>query len=78
MKQFAIYKVKASVEKILSVQKELSAVDKNISAEFTAHREPQVWATAPDYWPVNDQRLAEAAEIMAAHFAASSAAATQR
>ena len=75
MKQFAIFAVKASVEKALKVEKELKQIDENFAVERTSSP-AQVWATAPDYWPVDDQRLAEAGEIMAAHFAASSAAAT--
>ena len=75
MKQFAIFKAKASVEKILGVQKEIRAVvDRNISVECTS-RPAQVWATAPDYWPYGDSRFAAAEKIMARHFGVSSAAA---
>ena len=57
---------------MLGVERELKKIDKSLHVEHTTNP-AQVWATAPDHWPVGDQRLAEAAEIMAAHFAASSA-----
>jgi hypothetical protein len=67
MKQFAIYKAKASVEKILSVEKKLHIIDENLRVERTTSPE-QVWATAPDYWPYGDSRFAAAEKIMARHF----------
>jgi hypothetical protein len=74
MKQFAIFAVKASVEKALKVEKELKQIDENFAVERTSSP-AQVWATAPDYWPYGDSRFAAAEKIMARHFGPSQAAA---
>jgi hypothetical protein len=74
MKQFAIYKTKTSVEKVLGVERELKKIDKSLHVEHTTNP-AQVWATAPDYWPYGDSRFAAAEKIMARHFGVSSAAA---
>jgi len=72
MKQFAIYKIKTNVTKALSVEKELKKIDGKLTVETT---KTQVWATAPDYWPHGDPRIARAEKIMEANFGASAAAA---
>lgn len=74
MKQFAIYKIKTSVEKVLMVESELKKIDKNLSVEHTSNP-AQVWATAPDHWPHGDARIAEAEKIMMRYFGTAAAAA---
>ena len=74
MKQFAIYKTKTSVEKVLGVERKLKKIDKSLHVEHTTNP-AQVWATAPDYWPHGDPRIARAEKIMEANFGASAAAA---